>query len=191
MKINEAGLSLIKSFEGCRLESYKCPAGVWTIGYGHTAGVKQGMKITLEEADKLLRQDVEKFENKVDKYNSTYNFNENQFSALVSFAFNVGNIDQLTANGTRSLSVVREKMLLYNKANGKTLAGLVRRRQAEYKLFGETENVSHEKSEGIELMAKEVIAGKWGNGDARKKALVATGYDYSAVQAAVNKLLNK
>ena len=58
---------MIKSFEGCRLEAYKCPAGVWTIGYGHTAGVKQGMKITLEEADKFLREDVEKFEKKVDK----------------------------------------------------------------------------------------------------------------------------
>ena len=182
MKINEAGLSLIKSFEGCRLEAYKCPAGVWTIGYGHTAGVKQGMKITLEEADKMLREDVEKFEKKVDKYNSIYNFNENQFSALVSFAFNVGNIDQLTANGTRSLSVVHEKILLYNKANGKTLSGLVRRRQAEYKLFGESENVSSEKSEGIELMAKEVLAGKWGNGEERYKRI------RTAIQNRVNEL---
>ena len=183
MKINEAGLSLIKSFEGCRLEAYKCPAGVWTIGYGHTTGVKQGMKITLEEADKLLREDVEKFEKKVDKYNSKYNFNENQFSALVSFAFNVGNIDQLTANGTRSLPVIREKMLLYNKANGKTLTGLVRRRKAEYDLFGATENVSHETSEGVELMAKEVLAGKWGNGEERYKRI------RTAIQTRVNELV--
>lgn len=182
MKINEAGLSLIKSFEGCRLEAYKCPAGVWTIGYGHTAGVKQGMKITLEEADKMLREDVEKFEKKVDKYNNTYNFNENQFSALVSFAFNVGSIDKLTANGTRSITVIREKMLLYNKANGRTLSGLVRRRQAEYKLFGETENVSSETSEGIELMAKEVLAGKWGNGEERYKRI------RTAIQTRVNEL---
>lgn len=179
MKINEAGLSLIKSFEGCRLEAYKCPAGVWTIGYGHTAGVKQGMKITIEEADKLLREDVEKFEKKVDKYNSKYNFNENQFSALVSFAFNVGNIDQLTANGTRSLPVIREKMLLYNKANGKTLTGLVRRRKAEYDLFGTTENVS---PDGVELMAKEVIDGKWGNGEERYKRI------RTAIQTRVNEL---
>lgn len=182
MKINEAGLSLIKSFEGCRLEAYKCPAGVWTIGFGHTAGVKQGMKITSEEADKLLREDVEKFEKKVDKYNSKYNFNENQFSALVSFAFNVGNIDQLTANGTRSLPVIREKMLLYNKANGKTLTGLVRRRKAEYDLFGTTENVSRETSDGVELMAKEVIDGKWGNGEERYKRI------RTAIQTRVNEL---
>ena len=118
MKASSECIEAIKRFEGLHLQVYRCPAGVLTIGYGHTAGVKQGMKITLEEADKMLHQDVEKFEKKVDKYNSIYKFNENQFSALVSFAFNVGNIDQLTANGTRRLSAVHEKMLLYNKANG-------------------------------------------------------------------------
>ena len=71
---------------------------------------------------------------------------------------------------------------MYNKANGKTLSGLVRRRQAEYKLFGETENVSSETSEGIELMAKEVLVGKWGNGEERYKRI------RTAIQNRVNEL---
>jgi len=185
LKINEAGLNLIKSFEGCRLEAYKCPAGVWTIGYGHTAGVKSGMKITAEEADKLLREDIAKFEKKVDKYMSTYNFNENQFSALVSFAFNLGSIDGLTDNGKRSISTIKSKILLYVKAGGKTLNGLVRRRQAELQLFNTPcgENVTSDVTEGVKLMAQEVIKGLWGNGEERYKNI------NKAIQAQVNVLV--
>lgn len=134
MKISDNGLNLIKSFEGCRLTAYKCPAGVWTIGYGHTAGVYQGQTITQAIADEFLRQDCETFEKKVDKY-SSYNWNQNEFDALVSFAFNIGSIDQLTANGTRSKAVIANKMLEYNKTGGKALAGLKRRREAERRLF--------------------------------------------------------
>lgn len=93
LKTGQAGLSLIKQFEGCRLTAYKCPAGVWTIGYGHTAGVKQGQKITQEQADGLLTEDLQKYEKKVDKYDGRYWWNQNEFDALVSFAFNVGSID--------------------------------------------------------------------------------------------------
>ena len=140
MKINSAGLELVKSFEGCQLKAYKCPAGVWTIGYGHTGSVDgkaigEGMKITQAKADSLLKADMSAFEKKVEKYNNTYHFNENQFSALVSFAFNIGSIDQLTAKGTRTIEQISEKILLYNKAAGKVLNGLVRRRKAEQKLF--------------------------------------------------------
>lgn len=135
MKTGKVGLSLIKQFEGCRLESYKCPAGVWTIGYGHTSGVKAGQIITQSQADAFLISDVEKFEKKVNKYYEKYGWNQNEFDALVSFAFNIGSIDQLTANGTRSRAVIAEKMVQYNKAGGKVLAGLTKRRQAERKLF--------------------------------------------------------
>ena len=135
MKTGKAGLSLIKQFEGCRLESYKCPADVWTIGYGHTSGVKAGQVITQAQADAFLVSDVEKFEKKVNKYYEKYGWNQNEFDALVSFAFNIGSIDQLTANGTRSRAVIAEKMVQYNKASGKVLAGLTKRRQAERKLF--------------------------------------------------------
>ena len=62
MKTGKAGIELIKKFEGCRLEAYKCPAGVWTIGYGHTAGVQKGQKISAAQAEALLRSDLERFE---------------------------------------------------------------------------------------------------------------------------------
>lgn len=135
MKISETGLNLIKSFEGCRLTAYRCPAGVWTIGWGHTGGVYAGQTITQAEADALLTSDLAKYEAKVDKYNDTYGWNQNEFDALVSFAYNIGSIDQLTANGTRSRDVIAAKMLEYNKAGGKVLAGLAKRRAAEQGLF--------------------------------------------------------
>lgn len=136
MKTNTAGINLIKKFEGCVLTAYKCPAGVLTIGYGHTGSdVKEDMVITKRKATELLKKDLARFEKAVSKYDSKYHFNENQFSALVSFAYNIGSIDQLTAKGTRSLSQISEKMVLYNKAGGKVLAGLTRRRKAEQELF--------------------------------------------------------
>ena len=135
MKISETGLNLIKSFEGCRLTAYTDAVGVWTIGWGHTGGVYAGQTITQAEADALLVSDLTKYEKKVDKYNGTYDWNQNEFDALVSFAYNIGSIDQLTANGTRSRDVIAGKILEYNKAGGKVLAGLTKRRAAERGLF--------------------------------------------------------
>lgn len=136
MKTSKTGLDLIKTFEGCRLKAYKCPADVWTIGYGHTGSdVKQGMVITQAEADRLLQQDLERFEKNVMKFNNKYHWTQNEFDALVSFAFNIGSIDQLTANGTRTKAQIAQAMLLYNKAGGKVLPGLTKRRQAERQLF--------------------------------------------------------
>lgn len=134
MRISENGLNLIKSFEGCRLTAYKCPAGVWTIGWGHTGGVKPGQKITQAEADQMLVSDMTAYEHKVDKY-ASYHWNQNEFDALTSFAYNVGSIDQLTANGTRNRATIAEKILQYNKGGGKVLPGLTKRREAERKLF--------------------------------------------------------
>lgn len=133
MIINKKGLDLVKSFEGCRLESYKCPAGVWTIGYGHTKNVTQGMKITNHQADNFLLEDIKSSEKAVE--NLKLKLNENQFSALVSFTFNCGpgNLKKLVSN--RTLPQIADAILLYNKANGKELAGLVRRRKAERELF--------------------------------------------------------
>lgn len=135
MKTGQAGINLIKQFEGCRTTAYKCPAGVWTIGYGHTAGVKQGQKITQAQAEEYLRRDLEKHEKNVTKYEAKYKWNQNEHDAMVSFAYNVGSIDKLTANGTRSKAVIAEKILLYNKAGGKVLSGLDKRRKAERELF--------------------------------------------------------
>ena len=135
-KINKSGLNLIKKYEGCRLTSYICPAGVLTIGYGHTGkDVKPNQTITKKKAISLLKKDLARFERHVQSYNYIYEWTDNEFSALVSFAYNIGNIDQLTAYGTRTRSQIRTAMLKYVKANGKTLPGLVKRRKAELKLF--------------------------------------------------------
>lgn len=135
-KINKSGLNLIKKYEGCRLTSYICPAGVLTIGYGHTGkDVKPNQTISKKKAISLLKKDLARFERHVQSYNYIYEWTDNEFSALVSFAFNIGNIDQLTTYGTRTRSQIRSAMLKYVKANGKTLQGLVKRRKAELKLF--------------------------------------------------------
>lgn len=142
MKTGTKGIELIKSFEGCRLEAYKCPAGVWTIGYGHTGTVGgkkicEGMKITQSRAVKILKADLNKFEKHVSKYNKIYKFTQNEFDALVSFAFNIGSIDQLTDNGARTRETISKKFIAYNKASGKVLTGLTRRRKSEQALWNE------------------------------------------------------
>lgn len=136
MHINDDGLTLIKESEGLRLKAYKCPAGVWTIGYGHTGkDVKKGMVITEEKATELLESDIARFEKHVAMYNKIYNFTSNEFSALVSFAYNIGSISGLTRNGTRTKPQIANKMLEYCYANGKKLNGLYKRRQKERNLF--------------------------------------------------------
>ena len=144
MKINKEGLDLIKEFEGFYSKSYYCPAGELTIGYGTTNAdsaiigtkIKEGMTISKETATEWLEKSInKKYTPLVEKYQKIYHFNGNQFSALVSFAYNIGSIDGLTANGTRSIATIKKKILEYNKANGKELKGLTRRRQAELALF--------------------------------------------------------
>ena len=135
MKINEKGLDIIKYFVGCSLSAYKCPAGVLTIGYGHTRGVKQGDRITQEQAEEYLKEDLKVFESHVMSFNDKYNWSSNEFSALVSFAFNIGSITQLTARGTRTKQEIADKMLLYDYAGGKRLTGLGARRETERELF--------------------------------------------------------
>ena len=134
MKTSKNGIALIKSFEGCRLKAYQCAAGVWTIGYGHTAGVKKGQEITQDQADAFLISDLERYETKVNLYDSKYHWNQNEFDALVSFCYNIGNVSCIIGNG-RTKYQIGQQMLLYVYAGGKKLAGLVRRRNAEYALF--------------------------------------------------------
>lgn len=188
--LSENGLNLIKSFEGCKLTAYKClpTEKYYTIGYGHYGSdVTEGMKITKEKADELLLQDCKKAIKNVNSFMSKYNFNQNQFDALVSFAFNVGSINQLTASGTRTLEQISSKITAYNKSGGRVLTGLVKRREKEKELFDTPTSTTVKKSN--EEIAKEVVAGKWGNGNARKTALTKAGYDYKAIQSLVNKLL--
>lgn len=178
MKINDEGLNLVKSFEGFHLTAYKCPAGVWTIGYGHTGTVDgkaicEGMKITEAKAIELLKQDMKKFENAVTNAALTFEPNENQFSALVSFAFNCGAGNLKTLVKGRSAAVVAEKMLLYNKANGKVL-GLTRRRKAEMELFlkavskTETTNTSNTSTNTSEVSVEMPTIKKGSTGKAVK-----------------------
>lgn len=134
MKTSKNGIELIKRFEGCVLSAYKCPAGVWTIGYGHTAGVKQGQTITKEIANSYLRHDLERFEMFV-TYNAPKNINQNQFDALVSFTYNCGIANLKTLVKNRNINEIGKAILLYNKARGKVLTGLVRRRKAENELY--------------------------------------------------------
>lgn len=143
MRLSDKGLSLIKSFEGLRLSAYKCVPTEkhYTIGYGHYgADVKPDMVITQKKAEQLLKKDCARSVTHVNSYVRKYRkigvvINQNQFDALVSFAYNVGSIDQLTAKGTRSLENIATKMLLYNRSGGKVLAGLTKRREKEHDLF--------------------------------------------------------
>lgn len=201
MHINKEGLELIKSFEGCRLVAYddlqpnktitniSQVKGTLTIGYGHIAGVKVGQVINQVQAENMLKSDMVKFEKYVTD-NVKIPLNENQFSALVSFCYNcgVGNLKKLVAN--RNHSQIAEAMLLYNKASGQVLAGLVRRRAAERALFlMPVVKASTSVRKSIEEIAQEVIDGKWGNGNTRKIELAKAGYNYKEVQDMVNKIL--
>jgi GH24 family phage-related lysozyme (muramidase) len=142
-QINAAGLELVTHFEGLFLKAYLCPAGVWTIGYGHTGlthrdgTVKAGRTITKEEAEKLLLYDLEKFSARVQGAVKVP-LTDNQFSALVSFDFNTGGL--LKSSLLKKLNAgdyqgAADGLLAWTKANGKELAGLVRRRKSERNLF--------------------------------------------------------
>lgn len=186
MQISENGLRLIEQFEGLRLTAYKATKRdkYYTIGYGHYgADVTQGMTITEAQAEAYLRQDVAEAEASVNKY-SGYGWNQNQFDALVSFAYNVGSIDHLTNHGKRSIEEISVKLLEYVYSGGVKLGGLVRRRAAEKALFDTPVTAAVDTGEkSIDILAREVIAGQYGDGDARKTAL---GDQYNAVQTRVN-----
>lgn len=140
----QKGIDLIKSFEGCQLKAYKCPAGVWTIGYGHTGSVDgkaicSGMVINAQKAVELLKQDLATFEAAVNSY-VTAPITQNMFDALVSFSFNVGagalkGSTLLKKLNAKDYSGAADEFPKWNKANGKVLNGLVRRRAAEKDLF--------------------------------------------------------
>ena len=140
-KINSKGLAIIQTYEGCKLEAYKDIVGVLTIGFGHTGSdVKPGMVITPERAVELLKQDVEYFETHVDFDLQGTVCTDNQFSACVSLAYNIGlgnfqasSVLRRMKNG--NFTGAADAFLMWNKAGGQELRGLTRRRQAERKLF--------------------------------------------------------
>lgn len=147
MKTNKAGIDLIKSFEGCRLKAYPDPATggePWTIGVGHTSAagppaVRRGLTITDQEATDILKADLAKFEAAVSK-TLTKMPTPNQFAAMVSLCFNIGPGAFAKSSVVRKFNAgdtagAAKSFLLWNRAAGKVMAGLTRRREAERKLF--------------------------------------------------------
>ena len=139
MQTGNKGIELIKHFEGCELEAYKCPAGVWTIGYGHIKGVKEGMKITEMQAEEMLKSELHEYEGYINDY-VTVPLNQNQFDAMVSWVYNLGGGNLKASTLLKVLNAgdyagVPAQMLRWNKAGGKVLEGLTRRRQAEADLW--------------------------------------------------------
>lgn len=140
MEISQKGIDLIKQFEGCRLTVYRCPAGVLTIGYGHTgADVKEGQTITQEQAEKFLRSDLVVHCNNVSGLVKVP-LNQNQFDALVSFEYNIGYGNFKSSTLLRLLNQgdykgAAEQFKRWRYANGKVLSGLITRRQKEKDLF--------------------------------------------------------
>jgi lysozyme len=139
MKTSEEGKALIKKFEGCELKAYLCPAQVWTIGYGHTASVKEGDVCTQEDANRMLSEDLEEFEGYV-REAVTVPLEQNEFDALVAWTYNLGPGNLRSSTMLKKLNDskfedVPSEMRRWNKSGGKVLDGLVRRREAEALLF--------------------------------------------------------
>lgn len=140
MKISKNGLQIIKDFEGCRLTAYQDAVGVWTIGYGHTLNVKAGQTITQAEADKLIEDDVAYFAKRVSLLVGN-KVNQNQFDALVSFAYNVGVGNLSTSTLLKKVlknpsdTTIADEFKRWKYAGGKVLEGLVKRREREAQLY--------------------------------------------------------
>jgi lysozyme len=144
MKMTDEGLALIKRFEGFRSKAYRDATGIWTVGYGHTSmagspAVAAGFTVTRQQAGEILAADVEKFARQVEA-SLLVTLTDNQFAALVSFAYNVGignfrGSSVLRAVNARDFAAVPRRLQLWNKAGGRVLPGLVARRAAEAQLF--------------------------------------------------------
>tara|TARA_R110000751_G_scaffold177_2_gene783 strand:+ start:798 stop:1268 length:471 start_codon:yes stop_codon:yes gene_type:complete len=140
MQISDEGMDLIKAFEGLELEAYQCAAGVWTIGYGYIKDVQDGDAWSEDKAEYMLQRELEEeYEGYVNKL-VTVPLNQCQYDALCSFVYNLGgnalkNSTLLIVLNTGQYSAVPEQILRWNKAGGKVLTGLTRRRTAEAALF--------------------------------------------------------
>tara|TARA_R100001198_G_C5196061_1_gene186891 strand:+ start:17 stop:517 length:501 start_codon:yes stop_codon:yes gene_type:complete len=139
MNISQEGIALIKKFEGCELEAYKCAAGVWTIGYGSTKGVKEGDTIKQEDADKLLTEEMSEYESYINDMVEA-DLKQNEFDALVSWVYNLGpsNLSSSTLLqrlNNKDWDDIPNQIKRWNKAGGVVKQGLIRRREAEALLF--------------------------------------------------------
>jgi lysozyme len=179
MNISNTGISLIKKFEGCRLTAYKCPAGVWTIGYGHTGQeVKRGLKITQETAERYLQNDLIVHANNVSKLVKK-NLTQNQFDALVSFEYNVGysafkNSTMLKHLNNGNYISAAEQFDRWVHAGGVRLEGLVKRRSAEKNLFLKQEKAQKYKVTASVLNVREGAGTKYKVINQLKKDYIVT-----------------
>ena len=139
MKASVDAYELIKQFEGLRLEAYLCPAGIWTIGYGHTSGVSPNSFITIQEADEYLHRDVATIEMQLNKLNLS--LRQCQWDAIVSFVFNVGIGNFRSSTLLAKIRTnpddnsIMDEFLRWVYANGKVMRGLQKRRLTEMKLY--------------------------------------------------------
>lgn len=156
MKTSPEGIDLIKRFEGCALKAYWDYKG-YSVGYGHL-GVPKETTITREEAERLLQEDLIKFEQKVMIYDLVYHWTQNEFDALVSYAYNIGSIKGLVADGTRTHTEIAEEWTRHDMAGGKHLSALRKRREAELHLFME------EKEKQVEVKEKDITICGHGSG---------------------------
>lgn len=164
MITSQKGIDLIKKFEGFRSRAYVCPAGVKTIAYGHTAGVKLGQTCTEKQGEVWLKQDLVVCETEVTAWNYLYHWTQSEFDALVSFTFNcgAGSLRNLLKNGTRSREEIRKAILLYNKdINGHYLQGLANRRKAELKLFNTPDEYEDEITQNEYETVEDIVKGIW------------------------------
>ena len=139
MRTSQKGISLIKSFEGLRLKSYQDSVGVWTIGYGATRGIGPGMTITTEQAERMLMNDIARFEPELDRL-AKVPLNQNQWDALMSFVYNLGSANLGSSTLLKLLNAgdyagAAEQFPRWNKAGGQVLEGLTKRRAAERAMF--------------------------------------------------------
>ena len=139
MNISQEGISLIKKFEGCELKAYQDSVGVWTIGFGHTKGVKEGDEITQDMAETMLEEEMPEYEGYINNMVSAP-LKQCQYDALCAWVYNLGPTNLKESTLLKLLNagdyhLIPSQIKRWNKAGGETLKGLIRRREAEALLF--------------------------------------------------------
>lgn len=195
-RINSEGILLIKQWEGCRLQAYKCPAGIWTIGYGHTRTARAGMVITQQQADDLLREDLRVFEKAVDDAVAV-DLTDNQFAALVSWTYNIGEGAMRRSTLVKRLNqghyeAVPGELAKWNKVKGKPVRGLSNRRAAEAGLWARGNFVASRSTVPTDTISATEAATSTGTGKAAigvgAAGVISTVAQHSELLAALGTL---